>query len=122
MDTLKNKNMKKNVEFINEQMNKKSLANLLAQMYLEWGGAKTADLANNLKNLGYRYATKAGTTISIADLSVPPVKKQLLEEAEAEIAKSTHRYLKGEIIFENFLEIVGLKEIEVGVIDELFED
>ena len=32
------------------------------------------------------------------------------------------RFLKGEIIFENFLEIVGLKEIEVGVIDELFED
>ncbi len=97
MDTLKNKNMKKNVEFINEQMNKKSLASLLAQIYLEWGGAKTADLANNLKNLGYRYATKAGTTISIADLSVPPAKKQLLEEAEKEIAKSTHRYLKGEI-------------------------
>lgn len=35
---------------------------------------------------------------------------------------SIKRYLKGEIIFENFLEIVGLKEIEVGVIDELFED
>ncbi len=97
MDTIKSKNKKNNVEFINEQMNKKSLANLLAQMYLEWGGAKTADLANNLKNLGYKYATKAGTTISIADLSVPPVKKQLLEEAEAEIAKSTNRYLKGEI-------------------------
>ena len=97
MDTIKSKNKKNSVEFINEQMNKKSLANLLAQMYLEWGGAKTADLANNLKNLGYKYATKAGTTISIADLSVPPVKKQLLEEAEAEIAKSTNRYLKGEI-------------------------
>ena len=97
MDTLTNKNMKKNVEFINEQMNKKSLANLLAQMYLEWGGAKTAELANNIKNLGYNYATKAGVTISIADLSVPPVKKQLLKDAEDEIAKSTHRYLKGEI-------------------------
>ena len=97
MDTLSNKNIKKNVEFINEHMKKKSLANLLAQMYLEWGGAKTADLANNLKNLGYRYATKSGTTISIADLSVPPVKKQLLKEAEEEIAKSTRRYLKGEI-------------------------
>ena len=88
MDIIKNKNTRKNVEFINEQMNKKSIANLLAQMYLEWGGAKTADLANNLKNLGYKYATKAGTTISIADLSVPPVKKQLLQEAEEEIAKS----------------------------------
>ena len=41
-------------------------------------GAKTAALANNLKNLGYKYATKAGTTISIADLSVPAIKKDLL--------------------------------------------
>ena len=32
------------------------------------------------------------------------------------------RYLKGEVVFKNFLEIVGLKEIEVGVIDELLED
>ena len=97
MDTYTNKNKNKMPDFINEQMNKKSLANLLAQMYLEYGGAKTADLANNIKNLGYKYATKAGVTISIADLSVPPVKKDLLKEAEEEIAKSTSRYLKGEI-------------------------
>ena len=88
---------KKTVEFINKQMDKKGLNNLLAQMYLEFGGAKTAELANSLKNLGYRYATKSGTTISIADLQVPAVKKEMLQEAEKEIEKSTTRYLKGEI-------------------------
>ena len=84
-------------DFINKQMDKKGLNKLLAQMYLEYGGAKTAELANTLKNLGYKYATKSGVTISIADLSVPESKKALLKEAEAEIEKSTHRYLKGEI-------------------------
>ena len=84
-------------EFINNQMDKKGLNKLLSQMYLEYGGAKTAELANTLKNLGYRYATKSGVTISIADLSVPESKKALLQEAEAEIEKSTNRYLKGEI-------------------------
>jgi len=69
----------------------------LLQIYLEFGGAKTATLANSLKNLGFKYATKAGTTISIADLKVPPTKKDLLKEAEKEIEQSTHRYLKGEI-------------------------
>ena len=59
---------KKTLDFINKQMDKKGLNNLLSQMYLEFGGAKTAELANSLKNLGYRYATKSGTTISIADL------------------------------------------------------
>ncbi len=90
-------NAKKTVDFINKQMDKKALNQLLAQMYLEYGGAKTAELANSLKNLGYKYATKSGTTISIADLQVPSVKKELLAEAEAEIEKSTNRYLKGEI-------------------------
>ena len=83
--------------FINKQMDKGGLKKLLSQMYLEYGGAKTAELANTLKNLGYKYATKSGVTISIADLSVPESKKGLLKEAEAEIEKSTNRYLKGEI-------------------------
>ena len=90
-------NTKKSIEFINKQMDKKGLNKLLAQIYLEFGGAKTAELANSLKNLGYKYATRSGVTISINDLSVPAVKKELLQEAEAEIEKSTNRYLKGEI-------------------------
>ena len=63
-------NTKKSIEFINKQMDKKGLNKLLAQIYLEFGGAKTAELANSLKNLGYKYATKSGVTISINDLSV----------------------------------------------------
>ena len=90
-------NSKKTLEYINKQMDKKGLNNLLSQIYLEFGGAKTAELANSLKNLGYKYATKSGTTISIADLQVPSVKKELLKDAEKEIEKSTNRYLKGEI-------------------------
>ena len=41
-------NTKKTPDFINEPMNKKSLGKLLGQMYLEYGGAKTAELANTL--------------------------------------------------------------------------
>ena len=90
-------NTKKSPDFINKQMDKGSLKKLLGQMYLEYGGAKAAALANALKNLGYKYATVSGTTISIADLSVPESKKELLKSAEKEIEKSTNRYLKGEI-------------------------
>lgn len=90
-------NTKKTPDFINKQMDKGSLKKLLGQMYLEYGGAKAAALADALKNLGYRYATVSGTTISIADLSVPSIKRELLTSAEKEIEKSTNRYLKGEI-------------------------
>lgn len=97
MSSLRQKNQKKPYEYINEIMNKKALNNLLSKIYLEHGSAKTAYLADTLKNLGFRYATKAGTTISIDDLDVPKVKKQLLKKAEDEIDKATSRYLKGEI-------------------------
>ncbi|MBR1424553.1 DNA-directed RNA polymerase subunit beta'' [bacterium] len=88
---------KKLPDFINKQMDKGSLKKLLGQMYLEFGGAKEANLADALKTLGYRYATLSGTTISIADLSVPEVKKELLKSAEKEIEVSQNKYLKGEI-------------------------
>ena len=91
------RNKAKTPEFINKLMDKGAIRKLLSQMYLEYGGAKTGELANTLKNLGYRYATKSGVTISISDLSVPETKKELLDSAEAEIEKSTNRYLKGEI-------------------------
>ena len=47
-------NTKKAPDFINKQMDKGSLKKLLGQMYLEYGGAKAASLANALKNLGYK--------------------------------------------------------------------
>ena len=87
----------KTPEFINKLMDKGAIRKLLSQMYLEYGGAKTGELANTLKNLGYKYATRSGVTISISDLSVPETKKELLASAESEIEKSTNRYLKGEI-------------------------
>ena len=60
---------KQTLPFINEVVDKKGLNKLLSQVYLECGGAKTATLANSLKNLGFKYATKAGTTISISATS-----------------------------------------------------
>lgn len=91
------KSSKKSVEFFNEIMDKKALNNLLSKIYLEHGTAKTSFLANTLKDLGFKFATKAGTTISISDLDVPKEKKDLLRKAEDEIEKASNRYLKGEI-------------------------
>ena len=68
MTTLTPEKKKKTIDYINNIVDKKGLNKLLSQIYLEWGGAKTAELANNIKKLGYKYETKSGTTISIHDL------------------------------------------------------
>lgn len=91
------KSAKKQLDFINKVVDKKELNRLLSKVYAEYGMAKTGTLANNLKDLGFRYATLAGVTISIADLDVPEEKKALLAEAESEIEHATQRFMKGEI-------------------------
>lgn len=83
--------------FINEKVDKKGLRKLLSRIYEEYGAAKTGLLANSLKDLGFKYATKAGVTISIEDLTVPEGKKELLAEAEQEIQNATQRFERGEI-------------------------
>ncbi len=91
------KSTKKQFDFMNHTMDKKSLRKLLAKIYADYGTAKTGTLANSLKDLGFKYATLGGITISIEDLSVPEDKKALLAEAEAKIANATKRFIRGDI-------------------------
>ncbi|TAG71584.1 MAG: DNA-directed RNA polymerase subunit beta'' [Oscillatoriales cyanobacterium] len=61
------------------------------------GTARTAQMADKLKDLGFRFATRAGVSISVDDLQVPPIKRQLLEAAEEEIRITEQKYTRGEI-------------------------
>lgn len=88
---------KKKPAFINQIVDKKILGRMIAKVYENFGSELTAVLANNLKDLGFKYATQAAVTISIADLTVPPKKAELVAEAEKELAQTTERFEKGEI-------------------------
>ena len=83
--------------FYNRVINKGQLKKLIYWSFNNYGTAITAQMANKLKDLGFRYATKAGVSISVDDLQVPPSKRQLLDEAEQEIRNTTERYTKGKI-------------------------
>lgn len=85
------------MEFINDTVDKKKLGKLLARVYEDYGTARTAELANALKDLGFQYATKAGVTVSINDLDVPEAKRNLIASAEKEIEAAQRRYERGEI-------------------------
>jgi len=90
-------NKQETFEFINYTVDKKKLGALLSQVYEKYGTARTAELANSLKDLGFHYATKAGVTISIDDLDVPEAKRGLISAAEKEIEAAQRRYERGEI-------------------------
>ena len=76
------------LEFINTTVDKKKLGKLLSEMYERFGTARTAELANALKDLGFKYATRAGVTISIDDLTIPESKRDLISAAEKEIEEA----------------------------------
>lgn len=88
---------KKKPAFINQIVDKKILGRMIAKVYENFGAELTAVLANNLKDLGFKFATQAAVTISIEDLTVPPKKAELVAEAETELAKTTERFERGEI-------------------------
>ena len=88
---------KEKLEFINETMDKKSLAKLMLIIYEQYGASVAAEVADALKDLGFCFATKAGVTLSIEDLTVPEEKKELIETAEQELDETQKRFEKGEI-------------------------
>ncbi len=87
----------KEMIFRNRVVDKGQLKKLIAWAFTHYGTAKTAAIADRLKDLGFRYATVAGISISVDDLKVPPTKKLLLEAAETEILATEERYTRGEI-------------------------
>ncbi|HAC64996.1 MAG TPA: DNA-directed RNA polymerase subunit beta'' [Cyanothece sp. UBA12306] len=83
--------------FYNYIVDKGRLKKLIAWAYRNYGSARSSQMADNLKDLGFRYATKAGVSISIDDLTIPPTKRGLLDSAEQSIRLTESRYAKGEI-------------------------
>lgn len=83
--------------FYNRVVDKKQLRSLIAWSFSHHGTAKTAQIADHLKDLGFRYATRAGVSISIEDLQIPPSKPKLLATAQKEIDVTEARYTRGEI-------------------------
>lgn len=83
--------------FRNQVINKKQLTKLISWAFTNYSTARTAQMADMLKDLGFRFATKAGVSISVDDLQVPPTKRKLLEAAEETIRETEERYTRGEI-------------------------
>jgi len=85
------------IVFRNRVVDKKQLRNLISWAFTHYGTARTAQIADELKDLGFKFATRAGVSISVDDLQVPPSKRQLLQDAEEEIRRTEERYSRGDI-------------------------
>jgi DNA-directed RNA polymerase subunit beta' len=82
-------------EAINRVMGKKQLAELIDLVYREAGQKATVLLADALRTTGYTFATKAGISICLDDMVIPPSKETLLDEAKKEVGEIEEQYTEG---------------------------
>ena len=81
--------------FINGVLKKKGLTSLVSYAHLRLGHERTVKLLDDMKNLGFLYAMKAGVSIGIDDLVTPPSKPALVKQAEDDVIEIENQYLSG---------------------------
>ncbi len=78
--------------FVNGTFKKKGLQSLVSFCYLRLGHEQTVALLDDLKAMGFLYATKSGISIGIDDMVTPPSKKKIIEDARKEVDKLQNQY------------------------------
>ncbi len=80
---------------VNRTMNKKELSNLINHCFRKHGLDMTTRLLDDVKNLGFRYATYSGVSIAIDDIKIPLQKEKVVARANKEVAEIESQYSEG---------------------------
>lgn len=78
---LLNRILPEEVQFVNKKLDKGGVKDLVAEVYELCGQEVTTNVADAIKSIGFEYAMKSGTTLAVADISIPPERKPIIDEA-----------------------------------------
>src|SRR5213075_1658549 len=92
-----NDRLPKGMPFMNGLLKKKGLAQLVNYCYLRFGLETTVRMLDDVKQLGFNYATRAGLSIGIDDMVIPEHKVGLVKKAEQDVISVQQQYLDGAI-------------------------
>ncbi len=84
--------LKMEVDF---HVGKKQIKQILEKVINIHGATTTAEVLDDVKAMGYKYSTRAAMTVSISDMTVPPQKPQMIEDAQNTVDKITKQYKRG---------------------------
>ena len=84
--------MKLEVDF---HVGKKQLKQILEKVINTHGATKTAEVLDDIKSTGYKFSTRAAMTVSISDMTVPPEKPELIQQAQDTVDHITKNYKRG---------------------------
>ena len=83
------------VRFVNSVMDKGGVKDLIAEIYEVCGEGETTHAADRIKDIGFAYATRSGYTIAVADITVPPEKSEIVDNAIDEVQNVQRNYRRG---------------------------
>ncbi len=118
----KDENLKPMIPFINGLLKRKGLGQLVNFCHLRLGLERTVEMLDEIKSLGFLYATRAGISISIDDLVIPSEKSRFVTSAEKEVIAVQKQYLDGAITNgERYNKVIGIwSDVTERVADEMF--
>ena len=119
-----NEILPKSIPYVNRVLNKKELTKLIGTCVRQCEHDEVLRLLDDLKELGFRYATKAGVSISIDDMKIPSRKDELIKKAEKEVIEVEQQYLDGIITDgERYNKVVDIwSRVTEQVSDEMFTE
>jgi DNA-directed RNA polymerase subunit beta' len=85
------------IGFVNELLDNKAIRRMVADLYRRLGNYQTCLLLDEIKRLGFRYATLSGLTAGIDDVVIPAAKEEMVQRAAAEVAEIRRQYEGGAI-------------------------
>ena len=108
--------------FQNYQFTKKKIGDLIMICYQKAGLEKTARFLDELKSLGFSFATKSGTSVGIGDILVPNTREGYFQETDREVEEINRQYERGVITSsERYSKVIGIwMEITEKISEELF--
>ncbi len=84
--------LKLEIEFL---VGKKQLGKIIDKCIKVQGTAKTAEVLDKIKAQGFKYSTRGAITVAVSDATIPPQKKELLEQADKQIDAITRQFRRG---------------------------
>jgi DNA-directed RNA polymerase subunit beta' len=118
-----NDHLPEEMPFINGLLKKKGLSQLVHYCYLKFGLQVTVGMLDEVKSLGFDYATRAGISIGIDDMVVPDEKPMLVAQAEKEVVAVESQYQDGAITFgERYNKIIEIwSKVTERVSEQMFQ-
>ncbi len=83
------------VRFVNDVLDKGGVKDLIAAVYEICGQEETTEVADAIKDIGFEYAMRSGSTIAVADITIPVQKAEILEKAQQEVERINKDFRRG---------------------------